>query len=163
MVQLMNRDRRGESRQVLGQVRDRHDAIQKIERQMIELAELFNDMERMVVEQEPQVQQIEQGAVETHTNVVKANTELTAANDSARAARRKKWICFWIVGKCDSLAGIPDHMLIMRRSPHYHYCRCGHRHSCCCNEEQVVCIRLCVAAVHFRLVEGAQQVLNFQH
>ena len=93
----MNRDRRGESRQVLGAVRDRHEAIQKIERQMIELAELFNDMERMVVEQEPMVQQIEHQAEETHTNLVSANTELKSAEDSARAARKKKWCCFWIV------------------------------------------------------------------
>ena len=97
-TKLMNRDRRGESRKVLGAVRDRHAAIQKIESQMIELAELFNDMERMVVEQEPAVQQIEQGAQETHQNVQQANTELVKANDSARAARRKKWICFWIIG-----------------------------------------------------------------
>ena len=94
----MSRDRRGESRQVLGAVRDRHEAIQKIERQMIELAELFNDMERMVVEQEPMVQAIETSAEETHTNVQQANTELHTATNSARAARKKKWICFWIVG-----------------------------------------------------------------
>ena len=94
----MNRDRRGESRQVLGAVRDRHEAIQKIERQMIELAELFNDMERMVVEQEPMVEAVETSAQETHENMTQANTELTTATNSARAARKKKWICFWIVG-----------------------------------------------------------------
>lgn len=95
----MNRDRRGASRQILGAVRDRHEAIQKIERQMIELAELFQDMERMVVEQEPMVEAIETGAADTHGNVTQANTQLATATNSARAARKKKWICFWIVRK----------------------------------------------------------------
>ena len=66
---------------------------------MVELAELFQDMERMVVEQEPMVEQIEQGAEETQTNLQKGNTHLVDAEKKARAARRKKWICFWIVGK----------------------------------------------------------------
>ena len=100
----MNRDRRGESRQVLGAVRDRHEAIQKIERQMVELAELFNDMERMVVEQEPMVEQIEHGAEDTQQNLQKGNTELYEAENKARAARRKKWICFWICGKLSSIS-----------------------------------------------------------
>ena len=82
----------------MGAVRDRHEAIQKIERQLVELAELFNDMERAVVEQEQNVVQVEQSAVEAKDNITHANVELTAANKSAAAARKKKWISFWIVG-----------------------------------------------------------------
>ena len=123
-MKLMNRDRRGESRQVLGAVRDRHEAIQKIERQMVELAELFNDMERMVVEQEPMVNAIETGAEETHTNVQQANTELHTATNSARAARKKKWICFWIVGMFRQRFATPYTGLTESSDSPYHY----HRH-----------------------------------
>lgn len=63
---------------------------------MEQLAQLFQDMDRMVIEQEPLVQQIEQKTEETHVHVVQANEQLTSANVSARAARKKKWICFWI-------------------------------------------------------------------
>lgn len=93
---LMRSDRRGESRQVLSAVRDRHEAIQKIERQMEQLAVLFQDMDRMVVEQEPLIEQIEKGAEETQVNIVQGNAQLATAVVSAKAARRKKWICFWI-------------------------------------------------------------------
>lgn len=137
----MNRDRRGESRQVLGAVRDRHEAIAKIEKQMVELAELFQDMERMVVEQEPMVEAIETGANETHENVVQANTQLKTATDSARAARKKKWICFWIVGGSDlilvmSLCGNNNHVihLLTLVFSRCHHCRNRHRYCYSCEE-----------------------------
>ena len=139
----MSRDRRGESRQVLGAVRDRHEAIQKIERQMIELAELFTDMERMVVEQEQMVEQIETSAEDTHTNVQQANTELHTATNSARAARKKKWICFWIVGmpyKTNTQINFNEPLLIVHSHPDHHYhCDRFHCSGCryrCVQEEQ---------------------------
>ena len=131
----MNRDRRGESRQVLGNVRDRHEAIQKIERQMIELAELFQDMERMVVEQEPMVEQIETGAVETNQNIQKGNTELSGGIEKARAARKKKWICFWICGKFSEYFIVHGAMLMDVYSCYIHrHCDCCR--GCWCHSEQ---------------------------
>ncbi len=79
-------------------VRGRHQDIQKIEQQMMELAQLFQDLEALVVQQEPAVTNIEQKGEEVTENVGKGNTELDGAIVKARAARRKKWICLGIVG-----------------------------------------------------------------
>ncbi|KAI9681984.1 MAG: Plasma membrane t-SNARE, secretory vesicle fusion [Caeruleum heppii] len=94
---LMNSDRRGQSQTVLRQVSDRHEAIQKIERQMIELAQMFQDMETLVVQQEPAVQAIEQQGEQVTQDVGKANEEISGAIVKARSRNRKKWWCLLIV------------------------------------------------------------------
>jgi syntaxin 1B/2/3 len=71
---------------------------------MMTIAQLFQDLEAAVVQQEPAVTQIEQRGEEVNEHVAKANTELTGAVDKARAARRKKWWCLGIVGTFDSAA-----------------------------------------------------------
>ena len=93
---LMNADRRGQAQSTLANVRQRHDAIQQIERTMTELMELFQDLDRIVVEQEPLVQNIETKAEETQTHMDNAVVELGGAVKSARAARKKKWICLGV-------------------------------------------------------------------
>ena len=65
---------------------------------MIELAQLFQDMEAAVVQQEPAIENIDTKAEDTVANVHKGNEQLDSAVDKARAARRKKWICLGIVG-----------------------------------------------------------------
>ena len=96
---LVSSDRRGEATSVARDVRSRHDAIQKIERDMVELAQMFQDLDALVVQQEAQVTSIEQRGEEVQDNVLKGNVELGGAVDKARAARKKKWICFGIGGK----------------------------------------------------------------
>ncbi len=63
---------------------------------MIELAQLFQDMEAAVVEQEPAVQKIDERGEETVTHIGDGNKQLDQAVDKARAARKKKWICLGI-------------------------------------------------------------------
>lgn len=77
-------------------VRARHDEIQKIERDFVELAQLFHDLDAIVVQQEVPVTQIEQGATDAHENVNKGNEQMDGAIKSARSARRKKWWCLLI-------------------------------------------------------------------
>ena len=66
---------------------------------MIELAQLFQDMEAAVVEQEPAIQNTEEKTENTVVNLDQGNQHLGGAVVKARSARRKKWICFWIGGK----------------------------------------------------------------
>ncbi|KAI4249479.1 MAG: hypothetical protein LQ352_005625 [Teloschistes flavicans] len=94
---LMQSNRRGQAQSALHAVQGRHEAIQKIERQMIELAQLFQDVDAAIVEQEAPVQQIETQAEETHKNIQGGNKHLDGAIDKAKAIRNKKWICFWIL------------------------------------------------------------------
>lgn len=93
---LINSDRRGQAQSVAQNVRSRHQNIQKIEQDMMILAQLFQDLEALVVQQEPAVTNIEQKGEEVNDHVQGANTELDGAVKKARAARRKKWYCLGI-------------------------------------------------------------------
>lgn len=66
---------------------------------MIELAQLFQDMEAAVVQQEPAIENIDTKAEDTVVNMNKGNEQLDQAVVKARSARRKKWICLGIVSK----------------------------------------------------------------
>ncbi|KAK5126763.1 hypothetical protein LTR85_009697 [Meristemomyces frigidus] len=94
---LLQSDRRGQAQSTLRNVQQRHDAIQQIERTMMQLQELFQDLDAAVVQQEPLVQNIEQKAEETNTHLEAGNVHVEKAVGSARAARKKKWICLGIV------------------------------------------------------------------
>ncbi|KAL7271588.1 hypothetical protein RUND412_005647 [Rhizina undulata] len=94
---LLTGNRRGEARSALREVQARHTEIQRIEKTIIELAQLFEQMEQLVVEQEPMVEAIEHHGEQITQDVGKADEELGVAVQSARAARRKKWWCLLIV------------------------------------------------------------------
>ena len=66
---------------------------------MIELAQLFQDMEAAVVTQEPAIENIEGKTENTVENLNQGNKHLDGAVVKARSARRKKWILFWILGE----------------------------------------------------------------
>ncbi|KAH8669452.1 t-SNARE [Tricladium varicosporioides] len=93
---LLQGDRRGQSQSALRAVQSRHDEIQKIERQMIELAELFQDMENLVVQQEVAVTNIEMKGEEVVENMDKGNEQIGVAIKSAKNARKWKWWCLGI-------------------------------------------------------------------
>ena len=97
MSQLLNSDRRGQASSTLRNVKERHEAIQNIEQQMIELAQLFQDLDQIVQQQEPLVTNIEQKGEEIHENVVQANTEIGGAIEKARSRNRKKCWCLLVV------------------------------------------------------------------
>jgi syntaxin 1B/2/3 len=63
---------------------------------MVELAQLFQDLDQIVMQQEPLVTNIEQKGEEIHDNVVQANTEIGGAIEKARSRNRKKWWCLLI-------------------------------------------------------------------
>lgn len=60
---------------------------------MIELGQLFQDVDAAIIQQEPAIVDIEQKAEGTHENIGQANTQLDGAIDKARSRNRKKWIC----------------------------------------------------------------------
>ncbi|KFY69669.1 hypothetical protein V496_00027 [Pseudogymnoascus sp. VKM F-4515 (FW-2607)] len=90
---LLQSNRRDESHQALSNVKNRHDAIQEIESQMIELAQLFQDMEALVVQQESSVTMIEQKGEEVQENLDRGTEHIGVAIKSARSRNRKKWYC----------------------------------------------------------------------
>jgi syntaxin 1B/2/3 len=136
---LMQSNRRGQAQSVLSAVQDRHAQLQKIEQQLIELAQLFQDMDTLVVQQEEFVTNIEQKAEETVENFDKGNEEIGTAITTARKTRKKKWICLAIVGKSQDSGDFSTHIVLT-----FHLSSCYHYHCChCCG-----CVYFCQQKVH---------------
>jgi syntaxin 1B/2/3 len=81
---------------VLGNVRARHNDIQKIERTLLELQQIMEELATAVILQDEPIQQ-----AEVHTEQVKQDTEagnvqLDKGIRSARNARKLKWWCLLI-------------------------------------------------------------------
>lgn len=96
-TQALKSNRSGQANSVLGAVRARHNDIQRIEKTMGELAVLFQQLNEQVVYQEAQVQRAEEQTEQVHTETKQANQQLTKGIDSARRAKKLKWICLAIV------------------------------------------------------------------
>ena len=99
MLQLLQGNRRAEAQSVLVANRKRNEAIKFLEKQLIELAELFQSLDEAVVQQEVAIVNIEHQGEKVEENVAKANVEIEGAIGSARAARKKKFWCLGIARK----------------------------------------------------------------
>ena len=82
---------------MLGNVRARHNDIQKIERTLIELNQLFQDLAEQVVLQETAVQSTEGQTVQVLKDTEAGNKQLDKGIKSAKNRRKLKGICFFIV------------------------------------------------------------------
>ncbi|KAI9245096.1 t-SNARE [Phascolomyces articulosus] len=93
---LMNSNRSGQANAILSEVQTRHDDIKKIERALLDLHQLFEDMQTLVEYQGQTLDQIEDytnGAVDDIEKGVKHTDE---AIKIAKRTRAKKWCCFFI-------------------------------------------------------------------
>ena len=93
----MTSTRHGEARSALREVQSRHQDIQKIERTITELAQLFNEMSIMIEVQETAIDNIAQKAQETETQLESGLQATEQAVVKARSARRKRWYCFFLI------------------------------------------------------------------
>ena len=123
-------------------------AIRKIEQDLIELSHLYNEVAELVHQQEPAVQQIQQGAEETHRNVEQANTKLDSAIQSAKNARRWKWYALIIIREYLPVIPRSSRPANLLFSHYYRYrrrcgCRCHHQ-----QQEQVAGNSDLPAALH---------------
>ncbi|WRT65565.1 uncharacterized protein IL334_002510 [Kwoniella shivajii] len=94
---LLNSNRYGDARNAYREVQERHAEIQKIERTLAELAQMFSEMAMLVEQQDETIVNVENQAQGVETDIKAGYDQTSKAVDSARKARRKKWICFWIV------------------------------------------------------------------
>lgn len=94
---LMQSNRRGQARSALTEVQNRHREIEKIEKTMTELAQLFHDMEILVAEQDAPIQHIDEQAETVQGDIEQGVSHTNRAIVSARAARKKKWWCLGII------------------------------------------------------------------
>lgn len=78
---------------MLGSVRARHNELLSIERSITELAELMQDLDTMVIQQEPLVERAQEQTDNAVQHLEDGNKEIDKAQESARRRRKLKWIC----------------------------------------------------------------------
>ncbi|CAO3626915.1 unnamed protein product [Cunninghamella blakesleeana] len=93
---LMSSNRSGQARAVLSEVQSRHDDIKKIEKTILELHQLFMDMQMMIETQAEVINQVEQHTETAVLDLEQGNQDVAKAIVSAKATRAKKWCCFVI-------------------------------------------------------------------
>lgn len=93
---LLQSNRYGQANSAYKEVQQRHEDIKRIEQTLTELAQLFNDMAMMIEQQDETINVVEQQAVGVNKDMEDGSRQLDTAVISAKKARRKKWICFWI-------------------------------------------------------------------
>lgn len=89
-------DRTNQASAVLGTVRARHAELQKVEQAIQELAQLFQDLDELVVMQDPIVQRVEEQTYAVTQDLEKGNVEMGTAVKSARNYRKYKWWCLLV-------------------------------------------------------------------
>ncbi|RYP64955.1 hypothetical protein DL771_008524 [Monosporascus sp. 5C6A] len=90
-------NRVGQASNILGNVRARHNELQRIEKTLLELSAMFQDLAVLVEQQEPAVQQAEQNAENTTKYIDQGNVHVDKGITSARNARKYKWWCLLVV------------------------------------------------------------------
>ncbi|CAK7269650.1 hypothetical protein SEPCBS119000_003676 [Sporothrix epigloea] len=90
-------NRSGQASAVLGAVRARHNELQRIEQSITELNGLFNDLDTLVIQQDPIFSQVEEQTQATVGNLEGANKQVADATKHARSRRRLKWWCLLVV------------------------------------------------------------------
>jgi len=102
---LMN-SRYTQSRAAYREVQERHEDIKRIERTLAELAQLFNDMSVLVEQQDETINVIQAQAAGVEKDTEAGLQYTDKAVTSARAARKKRWICFFITLVLLAIIGI---------------------------------------------------------
>jgi syntaxin 1B/2/3 len=84
---LMQTNRSGQASAVLNEVQSRHDDIKKIEKTILDLHQLFMDMQMMVEQQGAVLDQIQVHAESTAHDLEQGNRDVARAIGSAKATR----------------------------------------------------------------------------
>ncbi|KAI0144035.1 t-SNARE [Hypoxylon sp. NC0597] len=90
-------NRTGQASAVLGAVRARHNELQRIEKNIIELAAMFQDLAILIEQQDPYVEQAAINADNTNKYIDEGNTHVKKGIIHARNRRKWKWWCLFIV------------------------------------------------------------------
>ncbi|KAF3058103.1 Syntaxin-like protein psy1 [Daldinia childiae] len=90
-------NRAGQASSVLGAVRARHNELQRIERTLIELANMFQDLAILVEQQDNAVNEAVNNAENTNKYIDEGNTHVEKGIVHARNRRKLKWWCLVVV------------------------------------------------------------------
>jgi len=89
-------NRAGQAASVLGNVRARHNELQRIEQTLTELASIFQDLAVLVEQQDVAVVAAEQNAENTTKHLEEGNQHVKKGIISAQNARKYKWWCLLV-------------------------------------------------------------------
>lgn len=90
---ILNASRRGEAKTALAEVQARHRELQKLEKTMAELAQLFQDMEELVTEQHQVFEAVDDNITRAQNDIEKGYGQVGVAVEHARGRRKKKLWC----------------------------------------------------------------------
>ncbi|KAJ8104820.1 hypothetical protein ONZ43_g7675 [Nemania bipapillata] len=94
--QYLRTNRTGQASSVLGAVRARHNELQRIEKTIMELSNLFQELAVLVEQQDTPVAEAETNAENTTKYLTQGNEQVKKGIISARNARKWKWWCLLI-------------------------------------------------------------------
>ncbi|VUC20266.1 unnamed protein product [Clonostachys rosea] len=89
-------NRTGHASSILGNVRARHNELQRIEQTLVDLSALYADLASMVEQQDEVVAVAENNAQDTVVNMEKGNEQVEVGIKHARNTRKLKWWCLGI-------------------------------------------------------------------
>jgi syntaxin 1B/2/3 len=93
---VMQGSRQNQAQSALEAVRQRHADLELIERTMMELANIMNDIDTMVAQQDEVVMHVEEVAESVEQDLEGGTKELAQAEGWATKLRKHKWICLGI-------------------------------------------------------------------
>jgi len=114
-TQALLNSRYTDSRAAYREVQERHEDIKRIEKVLTELAALFNEMSLLVEQQNEPIKAIAEDAVRIKDDTEAALQHTDKALISARAARKKRWICFFIILIVLAVVGIIVGVFVSRQ------------------------------------------------
>ncbi|KAI8088783.1 t-SNARE [Halteromyces radiatus] len=97
LLQSVSQDqRRYDAQTTLDAVQERHDDIRRLAQSVQELSDLFQEMQFLLENQAKVLGEIEVNSYDVVNNLEQGEKHVSNAIQSAKATRRKKWICFGI-------------------------------------------------------------------
>ncbi|CAO3639652.1 unnamed protein product [Cunninghamella blakesleeana] len=97
ILQSVTQDqRRYDAQQTLDAVQERHNDIRRLAQSVQELSELFQEMQFLLENQEKVIADINTQTEHTIMDLEHGEKQISVAINTAKATRRKKWICFGI-------------------------------------------------------------------
>ncbi|KAI8997574.1 t-SNARE [Pilobolus umbonatus] len=93
---LLQQNRSGQAKAVLSEVQTRHDDIKQIQKTILELAQLFEEMQMLVEDQGQEIAKVESTAEHVNDDLEGGVKVLGNTISIAISTRAKKWCCFII-------------------------------------------------------------------
>ncbi|KAK3838101.1 MAG: t-SNARE [Linnemannia gamsii] len=104
--QLLQQARGQQAQAALNSVQNRQRELHSLQQSVVELAQLYKQLEQMISDQDVAFQEIEASVFRAESDIEKGHGEVTIALAHGYSAKRAKWICLGIVVVVGAIVGI---------------------------------------------------------